>query len=59
MLGCNDEVRSFNDSFSLLLIILDFVKFKRFFTIKQISELVFQGKDKQGSFFFSGFTFSA
>ena len=59
ILGCSDEVRSFNDSFFFSFIILDFVKFNCFFTIKQIAELVFSIKDKQGSSSFSGFFFYA
>ena len=59
MLGCSDEVRSFKDLSLVSFVSLDLVKLNCFFTIKQISELVFLTKDKQGSFFFSGFIFSA
>ncbi len=39
--------------------IFDFVKISRLFKIAQISELVFSRKDTHGSFFLSGFAFSA
>ena len=59
MLGCNDDARSFKEAFVVSFLILDLVMFSCFFTIAQISELVFSIKDKQGSFSFSGFIFSA
>ena len=59
MLGCNDDGRSFKEAAVVSFLILDLVMFSCFFTIAQISELVFSIKDKQGAFSFSGFIFSA
>ena len=59
MLGCSDDARSFKEASVFSFVILDLVMFSCFFTIAQISELVFSIKDKQGSFSFSGFIFSA
>ena len=59
MLGWSDEVRSFIDLSFDFFKIFDLVIFNCFFTMVQISELVFLTKDKQGSFLFSGFFSSA
>ena len=53
-----DQVSFIDVSFDLFKI-FDLVIFNCFFTIAQISELVFSANDKQGSLFFCGFISSA